>query len=316
MGNCADKEPKTLDLVIDYHFIVRDDDNTYHVRYVSTDSQKKFSHLFLWEMEFKPGEKKTLHVAYQLPMSMALSEALSDEAREADEREMQRHMVPLDKKGEPQSEPPSQPNTPKDAQPPLDEKKQEALVREGFMFAAMQGCLVEWFQYVTETGSSWAGPIEKATFRVQTDGLAFCLAQRAVLRAGDAMRKGVVYQKFSPEGGKYDPKTGTTTWEYKNYKPGKLFRFTYCALPLPTNVADCDGWVRIYAGDEPTKTIVQEMREVVAAFYGIAPHTKSVKEFVERQVWYHPKKDLQESKLPVEQRAVLDRLDAIAKGLK
>ena len=30
--------------------------------------------------------------------------------------------------------------------------------------AMSKGCIVEHFNYITETGCSWAGPIEKATF--------------------------------------------------------------------------------------------------------------------------------------------------------
>ena len=57
------------------------------------------------------------------------------------------------------------------------------------------------------------------------------------------------------------------------------------------------------------------MRELVAAFYGIAPHSASAKTFVEQQVWYHAKKGLRESDLKEEQQAVLRRLDAIAREI-
>ena len=129
--------------------------------------------------------------------------------------------------------------------------------------------MVEWFQYITETGNSWAGPIEKATFQLETKNVATCLGKRRLLggESPQPMRTGVVYEDISPTGGKFDPKEGTITWEYRNYKPGKPFRFAYYLIGLPPTPAACDSWVCLLLGSKPEKADLAEMREIVAAFY-------------------------------------------------
>jgi len=66
-------------------------------------------------------------------------------------------------------------------------------------------------------------------------------------------------------------------------------------------------------GSHPKEAEVLELSEIVAAFFGVVPETESVKEFVERQVWYHPKKDLRPSGLTDDQREIINRLEKIAK---
>ena len=75
--------------------------------------------------------------------------------------------------------------------------------------------------------------------------------------------------------------------------------------------------MRQLMGEHPKTAEVLELSEIVAAFYGIPPKTNTVKTFVERQVWYHPKINLQRSELTEQQRETLVRLEAIAKeGLR
>ena len=289
------KESDATDLVLDYHFLARDESNTYHVRYVPSDSQHKFSRLFLWDMNFKPGETKVLHVAYELPMSRAISITCKQEVVSSG----------------------------------------DFLRHEKRWHAYLETCILEQFEYVTETGKSWSGPIEKATFQVEVGPFVSCLSQRTMwplgfdfpeLQLDSAIESGQpftvfskggpIYERVLPQGGKFDPKYGTTTWEYENYKPGESIYFVYYTIPLPRNAAACDYWVRFILGDKPQKTDLVELREIVAAFYGIAPQSESAKKFVKRQIWYQPQKDLQETQLIAEQQAVLKRLDAIKETVK
>ncbi len=280
----AKETPNATDLVLDFGFIARDDKTTYHVRYVASDSEKKFSRLFLWEMAFDAAETKVLHVVYRIGMS---------EGRIPTRKEV--------------------------AAPHYDKK----------WHAALDTCIVEHFHYVTETGKSWAGPIECATFRVETAGLEYCLKQRPLLDFDlrkpkteqerweyeymFPVKAGAVYQHIEPDGWKGDAKEGTTSWEYRPYKAGPPIAFLYYVVAIPRAATDCDFWVRHVLGKKPDKGDLAELREIAAAFYGIAPKSESAKKFVEQQVWYHPKVGLQEAKLNDEQRAVLARLDAMAK---
>jgi hypothetical protein len=275
------ERPKATDLVLDYHFIARDEKNTYDVRAIPRDDV--FGSL-VWDMEFNPKETKVLHVLYQLPISSTIGST----------------------------------------------RKRDASSKDQFWHVPLEMSFNKYFTYYTKGGKSWAGPIEKATFRVETASLANCLGHRSVVFQCDfpesqrnepesqhplTMREaGLVYQRISPEDGKYDPETGTTTWEYRDFKPGTRFDVVYYIVMMPRTASDCDVWVRDVLGNKPTKANLAEMRDIAAAFYGIAPRSESAKKFVEQQVWYHPKKDMQEAKLDAEQKAVLARLDAMVKG--
>ena len=279
------EQPPTTDLVLDYGFIARDDKTTYHIRFVPNDSEKKFSRLFLWDMAFDPAETKALHVAYRLGMSQGVSSTRKD---------------------------------------------QETLLRyEKRWHNVLEVCFIESFYYVTETGKSWAGPIEHATFCVETAGLEYCLKHRP-MRDFDLpnpetaqekleyattipMIGGAFYQSIEPSGWNSDAKTGMTTWEYRNYKPGDPLYFTYRFVAIPRTAADCESWIKYVLGRKPNKTDLAELREIAAAFYGIAPKSASAKRFVEQQIWYHPNDGLREAGLNEDQRAVLARLDSILK---
>jgi hypothetical protein len=281
------------DLVFKYHFIARDDKTTYHVRFVPNDSEEKFSQLFVWDMAFGAAETKVLHVGYRMPMSRALS------------------------------------GTGKKFSPGY-EKKWHATLDTG---------VVGHFHYITETGKSWAGPIESATFRVETRELEDCLKRRPLMEAeaseprpapveeqterlADGSERPyastfpnkawAVYQVVLPDGGMREG--GTTTWKYRPYKAGKPLDFCYWSVPFPRAAADCDSWLQHVLGPKPSKSDLAELREIMAAFYGIVPQSASAKKFVGQQIWYHPKKGLQEAELNEEQREVLSRLDVIAKG--
>jgi hypothetical protein len=294
--------PSATDTVLSYHFIARDGENTYHVQYVSGGGDSgKYKELFLWDMAFAAGETKVLHVGYILPMSMTMA---------------------------------------------LTNKDKEQFVRlryEKPWHRTLEACCVEHFHYITETGRSWAGPIEKAVFRVETGGFEWCLDRRpgipgsdlarfaaqldpvSFLRLMDAPEKTIkdlfpetkfvatVYREVSPDGWKYKSESEVTAWEFRDFQPGSPLRFHYYFVMIPEDGADCDAWARLVLGAKPKNTEVMELREIAAAFYGIAPRTESPKKFVEKQIWYHPKKGLRDSELSEKRQAALKRLDAIAK---
>jgi hypothetical protein len=82
---------------------------------------------------------------------------------------------------------------------------------------------------------------------------------------------------------------------------------------LPRDASQCESIVRLLMGPHPPATEVLELAEIVAAFHGIPPTSDSVKEYVERQVWYHPSSELTRARLTDEQRQTLSRLEMIAK---
>lgn len=206
----------------------------------------------------------------------------------------------------------------------------------------LEACFLEHFNYITETGRSWAGPIEKATFRVEMGGFERYLDRRPTVPGRDlalfakqldiesqislidAPKKEIkdlfsetkfaatLYREVSPDEGKYDSERGLMTWEYRNFQPGPDLRFQYYFVMIAEDATDCDAWVSLVLGAKPKKTDVLELREIAAAFYGIAPHTESAKKFAGQQIWYHPKKGMRESELSKKRQDLLKRLNALA----
>ncbi|MBN1908123.1 MAG: hypothetical protein JW818_00155 [Pirellulales bacterium] len=298
--------------VLKYHFIARDENDTYHVRYVVRDEDNKFTHLFLWDMLFTPGETKTLHVGYIMPVSVS-----AFTTRKFDE---------------------------KNPVPPRYKKP---------WHHRLDGAMLLHFSYVTETGNSWAGPIEKAVFRLDNSAFEYNLQRRPEYIGGhpaddvsetetpDAdmpsadgdpigpdyvygMKLGALFFQASPKGGRpahipelppdspsRQPPNGII-WEYKNYKPGEPLGFSCLLLGYPETPSDCGPWVRGVLGKNPSKVDLRELREILAAFYGVPPTTPSVKRFVSQQVWFKPKSKRTEAQLPKLRRAVLNRLDELA----
>lgn len=308
------------DKVLSYHFIARDSNDTYHVRYAAGDPQGKYAHIFLWDMTFAAGETKTLHVGYILPMSFAASTT----------RKV---------------------NDPAEAiYPPEYEKPWHARI---------EACMVVYFSYITETGQSWTGPIERATFRVNSSVFGGDLRRLPEYVGGNpanapaematsaeesaaedvpgmsdlgfvlGMKLGTVYPHISPKGWKpaYIPeihsgepkpnyKPDGIAWTFENYKPGRPLEFNYYLAGFPQAAADCDSWVKCVLGKTPTKADVLELREIVAAFFGVAPQTASVKRLVEQQVWYNPQSKATESDLSKSRQVVLARIKTIADNQK
>jgi hypothetical protein len=303
------------DQVLSYHFIARDADNTYHVRHVA-DKRNKYPDIFLWDMAFAAGETKTLHVGYILPMSVA-----AGSTRKLDDPE-------------------------KILNPPQYEKPWHARI---------EGCMMVYFSYITETGQSWAGPINRATFRVRNAFFEYGLRKVPEYVGGDpadlppgmempaegptvagagpmpdsgfvwGMKLGTVYPRISPAGWKsayipeippgapkrpYEP--DGIAWKFENYKPGPPLNFTYYLVGFPETAADCQPWLRQVLGKTPAKADVLELREITAAFFGVAPQDGAAKRLARQQVWYNPQSKLRESELSGPRRAVLARLTAIA----
>lgn len=296
--------------VFSYHFIARDASNTYHVRYVPGDPQGKYKHIFLWDMDFAAGETKTLHVGYLLPMSYA-----AFTTRKMDE-----------------------PNNALDV--PEYEKPWHVRI---------EPCMLVHFCYITETGQSWAGPIESATFRFNNKNSFEDCLRTASKRLDDemaaateapigeelpgmgdlgfvvGMKLGTLYPYIRPTGWKSADQSApvaddasalrepdSIVWHFENYKPGTPLEFKYYFVSLPETVADCDRWVQCVLGKNPPQTNILELREILAAFFGVAPHTTVVKDLAAQQVWYDAQRNVNETDLSGPRRAVLARLDALA----
>lgn len=258
-----------------YRFIARDLGRTYHVGYQQEGGG--YGSIFLWDMEFAPGESRTLYVSYGMPMSSRMGSTRSSSAE--------------------------------------------------FSWAdwhlAVGAARIDSLGYVTSTGSSWAGPIEKARFRVATMEYEDYLSQRGFVERSDRVQlpeeaeslltPGLWHREvalvdadgrdcgapvLTPEG---------VEWVFAPFDPGPHLKLEYFMTLLPRQPeamrAHCLGLAEEYGLD------CTVYREIVLAWFGVAPESEAARTFVRQQLWYEPKVGLVESALPAEALALLSAVD-------
>jgi hypothetical protein len=279
------------ELVLCYRFIVRDKERTYHVRYVPFDDKRRLQSIFLWDMTLQGDEVRELHVAYERPMRISPMPSIKRNLEANPEQENK---------------------------PSHDGRKS--------WYSYFETNLGEWFWYVTETGRSWAGPIEHAKFEVYVGAFERYLDQRDVgkdqekpkskelmqsnrsleVRTGDML----VHREILPGGWK--EKDRVITWEYKDYRPSKGITIGYSLYVLPKTPEAVPKFVGSVLGDKPSKEDLGDLREIYMAWWGIAPKSKSVRQLVSNLRWYTPKDGMTADKLTAEQKAVVAALERCA----
>jgi hypothetical protein len=270
------------DFVLRHRFIVRDTDQTYHVRYVAHDEKKKLLAIFLWDMTFQADETRELNVAYEMPAFVAPGTANID--------------------GKPHS------------------MEKEAGAKNYWI---VEGGLGEWFWYVTETGRSWAGPIEHAKFQVYVGGFERFLPDRSetTSKPNRPPEKGVTYgtwglihREVSPAGWKED--RGVLTWEFQDYRPEKPIAVNYLITVFPRMRDAVPSFIRFVLGEKPRPEDIADLREIYLAWWGIVPKSEPVRQFVSQQCWYSPKDGMTVDKLTPEQKAIAAELERRAVAAK
>lgn len=76
LGAAPENKQEVQDWVLEYSFIARDEQTTYHVDFTKLDGKKRkdpYSSVFTWKLSFRPEETKTLAVQYRIPMSMGVA---------------------------------------------------------------------------------------------------------------------------------------------------------------------------------------------------------------------------------------------------
>ncbi|HEX4125434.1 MAG TPA: hypothetical protein VHY37_11955 [Tepidisphaeraceae bacterium] len=190
----------------------------------------------------------------------------------------------------------------------------------------LDSCMAEIAGYTTETGSTWSGNVEKATFTVITDPFEKYLNyrgsteenvselpadQQKTVRDFFPVEHEWWYRAVTPAGWK--AVDDGIQWQYKNYKPRDPLTITYYQMEYPTLASDVDPWVDAILRTIPDKSKqpgeLAIVKQILLATYGQAPTDADAKAFCEDQIWYAPKKDFSASKLGKDQRAVVAALD-------
>ncbi len=211
----------------------------------------------------------------------------------------------------------------------------------------VNGGILEYFGYVTETGSSWAGKVQKATFTVVTGPFEKYLDWRGMLEEGvddltEEVKKKMArrfpiqspwwFRKIIPEGWKpvKISDVDAIRWEHTDFKPREPIAVRYYYTLLPRFAKDVDLFIDTFfnpkryemegdPGEKISPVIFADlvsMKEIMLATYGKKPKDKIAREFAENQVWYNPKKDFSMMDLTAEQRAILKAFDRRIKDVK
>lgn len=270
-----------IELVQRHRFIARDEAETYHVRFVARDQEKRFRRLFLWKMTFAPNETRTLHVSYGMQMSIGAASTVSD----WDD-------IPYGRKG-----------------------------TDSRWMRNMDTCLLQYFGYVTETGASWAGQIESARFRIATRYYEHYLVNRGwdepipgQPRDNDLLPAGPVlwHRSIQPSGGSPwvvrdgDPPVGTE-WLFEPFDPGAPINVRYFHTIFPRDPDAMREFALRLAREEAAD--LSQLREIILAWHGVEPASEPVREFVGAQVWYDPSPNKTEEDLQPVEAALLAAID-------
>ncbi|EIQ00645.1 hypothetical protein OpiT1DRAFT_05194 [Opitutaceae bacterium TAV1] len=261
--------PSFARLMADHGFIAHDNTQTYSVRYFFEDKPKDFRHLFVWDMNFAPSEEKELHITYTMPMSMGLHTTRKDQ-----------HKLPYN-----------------EDTPPVPAWQ-----------AGLAYCLLEYFGYVTRTGSSWAdGTIGRATFTLRLGAFESYLDGRPFFegakyrddpkyRSSFPVRQPARFRLLKPADGWTQGKDGTLIRTLSNYQPADDITVHYYSSFFPRTAEDTESlvaWLRdpkhrynFAATPDATTADFDALRDIFLEFNGQRTTNSAIQAFVRQQAWY------------------------------
>jgi hypothetical protein len=188
-------------------------------------------------------------------------------------------------------------------------------------YSELEMAIAEGLDYVTETGQSWAGPIEHAKFEVHVREFERYLADRCIVETKEPkadhergktyfdwhIKNRLIHRAVGPDGWK--EKDGVLTWDFTNYRPEEGIGVGYTLTILPKTPESVPSFVKSVLGDKPSKEDLNALREIYLAWWGISPKSESVRRFVSNQRWYVSKDGMTADKLTAEQKAVIAALE-------
>jgi len=301
----------------EFRFLARDDDATYHVRYLRHDVQQKYKHLFLWTMHFAPHETRMLHVSYEVPASETLWSSLREDWEILTGQ----------------------------AQGKLGENS------FGSMDDAIQdrmwlwGSMLHWYSYVTATGASWAGEIERADFHLRAglaDDALRDLFRNQVRAAAELPMEGMpppqdpgpllTWLCLAPAGSKVPldergreyaesrgidwkprPIPDAYDWHFAPFAPGPEIAIGWLTTFLPATAAGVRTMWQPSNPMGPGSPAKEPglLRAALAAWHGVAPRDDAVRAMLEKMIWYAPVAGRTEADLPDDVKAQLAVIDEL-----
>ncbi len=313
----ASSDPKKYDpteLVFKYKFIVRDKERTYHVRFVPQDEDHKLSSIFLWNMTFQGDETRTLNVAYEIPMTAVLycTEKESDikYAKTWYER-----LTPCIYEGIEYVT-----VTGQSWAGPIGTAKFNVHVG-GFEQYLATRYIIERPEFTAKEQLDLEKSQKERATRLrqeikearkdkpplsdtELDALIDDLLHYPV---DFHIKNCLIHRKVSLK--EWQEKDGVIRWEFKNYRPQESLDIAYVLVILPKTPEGVPMFIKWVLGEKPKQEDLNDLREIYLAWWGIAPQSKTVREFVSNQHWYSPKDGMTMEKLTAEQKVVISAIE-------
>lgn len=237
----------------------------YFPKRIPSDSDKRFDGIYAWNMEFAPNETVELTVEYELSGYLGAG-AMCDF-------------------------------------PPPDGYffNEDKEVKKLQYLSVLENCLMQAFPYITITGGSWAGEIERAEFVFDTRGFDKSLARGYPLVFGEQddfcsmLPDGWILRNTKPNG---KPEGGIIRKVFEPFKPQEQsFYVAYYFSVIPKNVKCFEilyGQVMEKSKEKwftkkyptPTATVEKDLADTILEFYGIATGNTRIIPFLKRQFWY------------------------------
>lgn len=262
-------------VIAQFNFIAGTVNGTYPVRYVKADKDKKFAHIFLWDMSFKAKETINLQLSYSMIGYYGLGTT----------RKKPYNWNPI----------------------------------AGIEYLnEFETSSSQMFGYVTATGNSWQGNIEKAKFTIEIGEYEKYLNKRGAFEIDEDFpyyKKrdehapfSTLYRTVTPDGWKEEGEKNKRrlVYSFTDFKPGMEININYSFLHFPKTLGDYQKTVASIKtmynknremsirSNRPNIKIPPEwngvheknISDLILEFYGIETGNADIKPFLDRQEWY------------------------------
>ncbi len=171
----------------------------------------------------------------------------------------------------------------------------------------MEMAVVQGFGYVTATGKSWAGPIEKATFKILgLDNFEEYLTLRGALEDSPAMKRaghkkdemlkllqaGQRIRVLEPSNWQESTERNRLilTLEYAPFEPGVKLELGYIFSFLPRDVDGLENLLQSLDKAEKLDAAGRKnIADIILEFYGVSRDNPNITDFLKNQAWYPAK---------------------------
>ena len=174
------------------------------------------------------------------------------------------------------------------------------------------------FAYVTKTGKSWAGNIEKAVFTINDYEFDNMITKRGIFETTELdpyyeKKKNKhkdwgnkILKRIEPIGWNkvINNKKPVIRWEYTNYVPDKNIEIMYLQTAVPANIEQFNFLIKKIKGQNEkynqslnrrkssrkpkilSKLDIKNIADAVLEFYGVKTNNPEITEFLNNQFWY------------------------------